>query len=122
MWNILNVKGPWEGRNLNNPDKYPVSEPNDERLDFLTRMGTSLKLVDTAKREQRIRGLTGDRANAWHVTLNCLVDLLTSLLGLVIDMRGIWCNKAANWGKLLDICGTNHKQSYFAKNEALSQA
>ena len=61
MWNILNVKGPWEGRNLNNPDEYPVSEPNDERLGFLVRMGTSLKLMDTAK---RVRGLTGDTANA----------------------------------------------------------
>ena len=64
MWSILNVKEPSEGRNLNNPDKYPVSEPNDERLDFLVRMGTSLKLMDTAKRGQRIRGLTGDTANA----------------------------------------------------------
>ena len=82
MWNILNVKGPSEGRNLNNPDKYPVSEPNDERLDFLVRMGTSLKLRDTAKRGQRIRGLTGDTANAWHVTLNGLVDLVKSLLAL----------------------------------------
>ena len=69
MWNILNVKGPSEGMNLHNPDKYLVSEPNDERLDFLVRMGTSLKLMDTAKRGQKIRGLTGDTANVWHVTL-----------------------------------------------------
>ena len=63
-------------------EKYPVSEPNDERLDFLERMDTSLKLMDTAKRGQRIRGDTGDTANAWHVTLNGLADLVKSLLAL----------------------------------------
>ena len=45
-------------------------------------MGSSLKLMDTAKQGQRIRGLTGNTANAWHVTLKGLINLVTSLLGL----------------------------------------
>ena len=36
----------------------------------------------TSKKGKRIRGLTGDTSNAWHVTLNGLIDLVKSLLGL----------------------------------------
>ena len=59
--------------------------------------------------------------------LNGLVDLIKPLLAL--GLKYICIGKmqsdrleAAKRRKLLDICGTNHKQSYFAKNEALSQA
>ena len=66
FWNILNVSGPYEGKQLNNPDSYPINDINDERLDVLMLMSTSFKLMDTSKRG--IRGLTGDTSNAWHVT------------------------------------------------------
>ena len=69
LWNILNVKGPYEGKHLNNPDSYPINDINDEHLDFLTLMSTSFKLMDTSKNGKRIRGLTGD-------------TLVKSLLGL----------------------------------------
>ena len=79
LWNILNVKGPYEGKHLNNPDSYPISDINDERLDFLMLMSTSFKLMDTSKKGKRIRGLTGDTSNAWHVTLIGLIDLVKSI-------------------------------------------
>ena len=81
MWNIINVKGPDEGRRLNNSDKYPIETCDDDRLKYLLKMGTSLKLMDNSKRGARVRGLTGDTANAWHVTLNALVSLTKLLLG-----------------------------------------
>lgn len=80
MWHILNVKSPNEGRNLNDPNRYPIENPNDERLIFLQRMSTLLKLMDSSKKGQRIRGLTGDTANAWHISLLGMVDLAKSLL------------------------------------------
>ena len=46
MWHILNVKSPNEGKNLNDPNSYPIENPNDERLIFLQKMSTSLKLMD----------------------------------------------------------------------------
>ena len=76
------MKGPYEGKHLNNPDSYPINDINDERLSFLMLMSTSFKLMDTSKKGKRIRGLTGDTSNAWHVTLNGLIDLVKSLLGL----------------------------------------
>ena len=80
MWHILNVKSPNEGRNLNDPNRYPIENPNGERLIFLQRMSTLLKLLDSSKKWQRIRGLTGDTANAWHISLIGMVDLAKSLL------------------------------------------
>ena len=50
MWNIINVKGPDEGRRLNNSDKYPIENCDDDRLKYLLKMGTSLKLMDSSKR------------------------------------------------------------------------
>ena len=50
IWNILNVKSPWDGKNLNDPDRFPIKDPNDERLDFLLKMATSMKLMDTSKK------------------------------------------------------------------------
>ena len=45
-------------------------------------MATSLKLMDTNKKGKRVKGLTSEWSNAWHVTLNGLVDLVKMLLGL----------------------------------------
>ena len=81
MWHILNVKSPCEGRNLEDPDRYPINSPDDERLNYLDRNAASLKLMDNSKKGQRVRGLTVDTANAWHVSLLRLVDLTKSLLG-----------------------------------------
>ena len=82
MWNILNVKGPSEGIHLNNLDKFPIGNTEDERLNYLLRMSTSLKLMDASKRGQRINCLTNDTSNAWHMTLLSLIDIVKSLLGL----------------------------------------
>lgn len=45
-------------------------------------MATSLKLVDTSKKGQRVQGLTSQTANACHVSLLGMVDLAKTLLAL----------------------------------------
>ena len=67
--------------NLEDPDRYPINSPGDERLNYLERITASLKLMDNSKQGQTVRGLTVDTANAWHVSLLGLVDLTKSLLG-----------------------------------------
>ena len=83
-WNIPNVKSPDVGRRLNDPDRYPIETPDDQRICYLEKMATSLKLIDNSKqgRGQRIRGLKQETANAWHVSLLGLVNLAKSLLGV----------------------------------------
>ena len=80
MWQIINVKSPYAGANLNNPNRYPIDNLCDEWLNFLQKMATSLKLIDRSKKGKRIRALTSDTANALHVSLNGLVELTTTLL------------------------------------------
>ena len=75
MWHILNVKSSNEGVHLNDPDRHPISSPDDERLLFLENMATFLKLMDNSKRGQRVRGFSSQTANAWHVSLLGMVDL-----------------------------------------------
>ena len=67
--------------NLEDPDRYPINSPDDERLNYLERITASLKLMDNSKKGQRVSGFTVDTANAWHVSLLDLVDLTKSLLG-----------------------------------------
>ena len=80
MWQIINVKSPYAGANLNDPNRYPIDNLCDERLNFLQKMATSLKLMDRSKKGKRIRALTSDTANALHVSLNGLVELTKTLL------------------------------------------
>lgn len=80
MWHIINVKSPEKGIRLNDPDRLPITDPNDSRLDFLLKMATSLKKMDNAKKGHRIRSLTADTANAWHVTLTGMVEVTRKLL------------------------------------------
>ena len=60
MWHILNVKSPCEGRIQEDPDRYAINSPDDERLNYLERIAASLKLMDNSKQGQRVRGLTVD--------------------------------------------------------------
>ena len=45
-------------------------------------MGTSLKEMDNSLRGQRVRGLMGDTANAWHVILNGFIVIIKKLLSM----------------------------------------
>ena len=91
MWHILNAKSPNEGVHLYDPDRHPISSPGDERLLFLENMATSLKLMDNSKREHRVRGLSSQTANAWHVSLLGMVDLAKTILAL--GMKYVSCGK-----------------------------
>ena len=80
IWHIINVKSSETGISLNDPDRLPIKDPNDDRLDFLLKMARSLKKMDNAKKTHRIRCLTEDTANAWHITLVGMVELTRELL------------------------------------------
>ena len=80
MWNILNVRSPEAGKQLNDKDRIPFEDENDERSTFLTEMATVFKLMDSSKQGQRVKALTGDTSNALHVTLLGMVDLIKTLL------------------------------------------
>ena len=82
MWNILNVRSRYTGERLKDTNREPINSIEDPKLDFLLKMATSLKLMDTSKHRQRIEGLTSDTANAWHVLLNGIVDVAKCLLNL----------------------------------------
>ena len=65
---------------MNDVDRLPFSDPNDERLEFILRMATIFKQMDNSVRGQRIRGLTCETSNALHQTLFGIVDLIKTLL------------------------------------------
>ena len=80
LWHMLNIRSTSIGHRLNDVDRLPFSDPNDERLDFVLRMATIFKQMDNSVRGQRIRGLTGETSNALHQTLIGSVDLIKILL------------------------------------------
>ena len=113
MWNILNIRSTDIGYRLNDPDREKFTDPNDPRLDFLSKMVTMFKEMDNSIRGQRIRGLTGETSNALHQTLVGFVDLIKTLLqnhgykyvlpGKISSDR-IWHMSTVKWWKLFDFC------------------
>ena len=80
MWNIINVRLTSCGFLLNDGDRYPVTDPNESRLDFLLDMATSFKLMDNSKKGSRNKGLTLETSSALHQCLYGLVHLVRILL------------------------------------------
>ena len=70
---------------VNDTNRKTINSIDDPKLNFLLKMATSLKLMDTSKHGQRIEGLTTDTDNAWHMLLNGIVDVAESLLNLGMD-------------------------------------
>ena len=85
MWKILNIKSPEAGKHLNDPDREKIESKTDSRLDFLLKMATSIKVMDSGKRGARVRGMTSNTANAFHQTLHGMVDIIKKLLDLGFD-------------------------------------
>ena len=52
MWNILNVRSRYTGERLKDTNREPINSTDDAKLDFLLKMATSLKLMDTSKHGQ----------------------------------------------------------------------
>ena len=48
MWHI-NVKSPETGISLNDPERLPIKDPNDDRLDFLLKMVRSLQMKENGQ-------------------------------------------------------------------------
>ena len=46
MWNILNIRSRYTGLRLNDRDIEPINTIHDQKLEFLLKMATSLKLMD----------------------------------------------------------------------------
>ena len=82
MWKMLNIKSPEAGKRLNDPDREKFASKTDPRIDFLLKMATSIKLMDSNKRGARRRGLTTDTATAFHQTLHGMVAIINKLLDL----------------------------------------
>ena len=80
MWNILNIRSCDIAARLNDPDRETFTDPNDPRLDFLLKMATMFKQMDNSVRWNRVKGLTGETANALHRTLVGIVELIRILL------------------------------------------
>ena len=80
MWNILNTKSPESAKRLNDPDREKFVDGQDSRLAFLLKMSTMFKEMDNSHRGYRVKGLTGETANALHQTLVGMVDLIRLLL------------------------------------------
>ena len=80
MWHILNTRSPESAKRLNDPDREKFSDAEDPRLEFILKMSTMFKEMDNSLRGQRVRGLTGETANALHQTLVGMVDLIRLLL------------------------------------------
>ena len=85
MQKILNIKSPEAGKHLNDPDREKIESKTDPRLDFLLKMASSIKLMHSGKRGARVKGLTGDTANAFHRTLHAMVYIIKKLLDLGFD-------------------------------------
>ena len=58
--NIVKAIGLIKCRNLNDPNKNPINKVQDGRYKFLLLRSTSMKLMGTSKRGQRIQNLTCD--------------------------------------------------------------
>ena len=76
---MLNIRSTSIGHRLNDVDRLPFYDPNDEQLNFVLRMATIFEQIDKSLRGQRIRGLTGETSNALHQTLIGSVDLIKIL-------------------------------------------
>ena len=48
MWNMLNIKTPRNGTNLNNKDRLPSTLAHNSQFDYLHNMARSLKLMDAS--------------------------------------------------------------------------
>ena len=48
MWNTINTKSPYSGKNLNDPDRKKFTDGKDSRLDFLLSMSTMFKEMDNS--------------------------------------------------------------------------
>ena len=112
MMKILNVRSPSASLHLNDPDRAPITSTSDPRLNYLCDMAKSFKLMDSSKRGNRIKSLTGDTANAWHVTLLCLVEVTKTLLNLgfsYVLLGKLQSDRLeGEFGKWRGMCGGNY--------------
>ena len=79
MWHILNVKTPSAGKRLNDDDRYPIVDENDERLKYLEEIADCFNQMES-NYTHRVRSLTDDTRKGLYVTLYGVVDITRMLL------------------------------------------
>lgn len=79
MWHILNVKTTSAGKRLNDEDRHPIYNVNDERLVFLVEIAECFNLM-VSKYDTRVCSLTIDTRKALYLTLNGLVHMIKMLI------------------------------------------
>ena len=85
MWHIINVKTPSAGHRLNDPHRFPISDPNDSRLAFLVEIANCFNAMES-QYTHRVGSLTVDTRKALHLTLHGLVDMAKMFL---VDTRKV---------------------------------
>ena len=79
MWNILNVKTPSAGKRMNDEDRYPIRDENDDRLKYLEEIADCFNQM-TSTYTHRIRSLTDDTRKGLYITLYGIVDMTKMLI------------------------------------------
>ena len=77
------MKTPSAGHRLNDPDRFPISDPNDSRLAFLVEIANCFNAMES-QYTHRVRSLTVDTRKTLHLTLHGLVDMAQMFL---VDTR-----------------------------------
>ena len=82
VWNILNIKHPDAGKNLNDENRMKFEATDDPRLNYLQSIANSFKEMDTANTGymQRIKCLTSDTSKALFTTVSGIAELIPLLL------------------------------------------
>ena len=80
MWYIINIRLVKSEIHLNDPDRKKITDPNDPRLNFLLKIATMFKEMDNSIMGQRVKGFTNETANALHVTLVGIAEMIKMLL------------------------------------------
>ena len=82
VWNILNIKYPDAGKNLNEENWMKFEATDDPRLNYLQSIANSFKEMGTANTgySQHIKCLTSDTSKALFITLSGIGELIPLLL------------------------------------------
>ena len=102
LWIISNINSPEAGDHLNDPDRNKFEFKTDQRLDFLLKTVSAIKLMDSRKRGAWMMGLTDYTANAFHQNLNATVYIIKKNIRCRIWLRSprqysVWLFRGRVW-------------------------
>jgi len=80
LWNVLNIKRKGLHLRLNDPNRAPISDVNDPRLQELSDFAASVSTMSGGKGSTRVACLTTETKRAMSNTINGLIFLIRKLL------------------------------------------